>query len=114
VTEILAIQMAALLLALVSIGAADSLYYGGRIAQRLHSLWVSLSIAAMCVPVLSWVAAIFLGPGAPGQSLVGVLAAALFVSLYRNLRALPAIRRLGHRMPPPSPPVEKARPPASG
>ncbi len=111
-TEILATEMAALLIALVSIGAADSLYYGGRITQRLHSIWVSLSIAAMCLPVLSWVAVIFVGPGVLGQSLVGVFVAALFVALYRNLRALPAIRKLGYRTPPP--PVEKVQPPASG
>jgi hypothetical protein len=105
-TGILAVEMAALLLALVSIGAADSLYRRGRIGQRLHSLWVSLSVAAMCLPVLTWVAAIFVGSGAPARELVSGFEAALFVGLYRNLRILPAIR-----MPPP---VERARPPASG
>jgi hypothetical protein len=112
-TKILAIEMAALLIALISIGAADFVYHGGRITQRLHSLWVSSSIAAMCMPVVAWVAAIFVGPGALAHSLAGIVVVALFVGLYRNLSNLPAIRRLGHGAPPP-PPVEQTQPPASG
>ena len=104
--EVLTVEMAALLLALVSIGVADLLYYRRRIAQRLHSLWVSLSIAAMCLPAVTWVAAIFVGPGAPARGIVAGFVVALVVGLYRNLRIIPAVR-----MPPP---VEGARPPASG
>jgi hypothetical protein len=112
--KILAVEMVALMLALVSISLADAVYHSGRVTRRLHSVWVSLSIAIMCVPVLSWVAVILLGPGLTGQTLVGVFTAALFVALYRNLLALPAIRKLGYRMPPSPPPLEKAQPPTSG
>jgi hypothetical protein len=113
-TEILAIEMAALILALVSLGAADSLYYGGRITRRFHSLWVSVSLSAMCLPVLGWVATVFLGPGAPAAGLVGIVLSVLFFALYSNLQNQPATRRPGHPTPAPAPPVEKARPPANG
>ena len=113
-TEILAVEMAALLLALLSIGAADLLYYGGRITRRLHSLWVSFSLSAMCLPVLGWVATVFVGPGIPARGLVGMISAALFFALYRNLRNQPAIRKLGHPMASPSAPAEKVQPPANG
>jgi hypothetical protein len=113
-TEILAVEMAALLLALLSIGAADALYYGGRISRRLHSLWVSFSLSAMCLPVLGWVATVFVGPGIVAQGLVGIISAALFFALYRNLRNQPATRKLGHPMAPPSPPAENVQPPANG
>jgi hypothetical protein len=113
-TEILAVEMAALLLALLSIGAADALYYGGRISRRLHSLWVSFSLSAMCLPVLGWVATVFVGPGIVAQGPVGIISAALFFALYRNLRNQPAIRKLGHPMAPPSPPAENVQPPANG
>jgi hypothetical protein len=106
--EILAVEMAALLLALLSIGAADFVYHSGRIAQPFHSLWVSLSIAAMSLPILGWLAGIFVGPGAPAWGLVGALEAALFTGLYRNLNNLPAVRKLGHGLPPPA---EQPHPP---
>jgi hypothetical protein len=110
--------MAALVLAFVSIAAADSVYHAGRTTQRCHSLWVALSIAAMCLPILGWMTGVFLGPGAPAWSLVGAVEAALFAGLYRNLRNLPAVRKLGHGLPPPGekagPPAEKVGPPAGG
>lgn len=108
--QILALEMAALLLAVLSIGAADFLYLSGRIAQPLHSLWVSMSIGAMCLPILNWMAGIFVGPGAAAWGLVGVIETALFIALYRNLRHLPAHRKLG----PGLPPVEQSQPPAAG
>jgi hypothetical protein len=48
------------------------------------------------------------------QGLVGIISAALFFALYRNLRNQPAIRKLGHPMAPPSPPAENVQPPANG
>jgi hypothetical protein len=111
-TGILAGQMAALLLTLVSIGAADAVWRRARISRRFHSLWVSLSMAAMGLPVLIWIAAIFVGPGALGRSLVGIVAAVVFVALYRNMQAQPAPRPLGASVPPPAPPAAKAHPPA--
>jgi hypothetical protein len=92
--EVLAIEMAALLLAVLSIGAADFVYHSGRIAQSLHCLWVASSIAAMCLPILAWVASIFVGPGALAWTLVGAIEGVLFISLYRNLSNLPALRKL--------------------
>jgi hypothetical protein len=110
--EILAVEMGALLLALLSIGAADFVYHSGRLAQPLHSLWVSSSIAAMCLPILTWLAGVFVGPGTAAWCLVGALEAALFFGLYRNLGNLPAVRKLGHSLPPP--PVEQPQPPTGG
>lgn len=109
-TGILAGQMAALLLTLVSIAAADALCRRARISRRVHSLWVSLSMAAMGLPVLIWLAAIFVGPGRLEQALVGTVAAVVFAALYRNLQAQPVAPRLGAR--PPAPPAAKAQPPA--
>ena len=108
--EILAIQMAALLVAMLSIGAADFVYHGGRIAQPSHSLWVASSIVAMCLPILIWMAGIFVGPGTAAWGLVGAIEAALFVGLYRNLRNLPAVGKLGQGLPPPA---EQSHPPAT-
>jgi hypothetical protein len=110
--EILPVQMAALLFGMISAGAADSAYHRGRITQRVHSLWLSLTIPAVCLPILSWAAAIFIGPGPVGRGLVVVAEAALFLWLYANLRKLPAARKLGHGLPPPPP--KPSRPPANG
>lgn len=108
--EILGVEMAALLLAVLSIGAADLVYHSGRISQLLHSLWVSISIVAMCLPILGWMAGIFVGPGTAAWGLVGVIETALFIALYRNLRNLPAHRKLGPGLPRPA---ERSRPPAA-
>jgi uncharacterized membrane protein len=109
--EILGVEMAALLLAMLSIAAADFIYHSGRIAQPLHSFWVSVSIVAMCLPILRWMAGILVGPGVAAWVFVGAVEAALFIALYRNLSNLPASRRLGHGLPPPA---EQSRPPAAG
>lgn len=106
--QILPLEMVALLLGMVSAGAADCAYHRGRIPRQLHLLWLSLTIPAMCLPVVNWVAAIFVGPGAAAYALAAALEAALFLWLYANLRKLPAARRLGHGQPLPSP----AQPPA--
>lgn len=109
--EILAAQMMALVLAVVSIAAADSTAHSARIGHRLHALWVSFSIAAMCLPIVLWAATVFVGDGTLRCSVAGLFEAALFLCLYRNLRSLPPARKLGYRLPPP-PPVERAAPPA--
>ena len=109
--ENLAIEMAALLLAVLSIGAADFVYHSGRISQPLHSLWVSSSIGAMCLPIVVWLAGIFVGPGAIAWGMVGAFEAALFIGLYRNLNNLPGERKLGHGLPPSA---EQPQPPAAG
>lgn len=108
-TGILAGQMAALLLTLVSIGIADALWRPARISQRVHSLWVSLSMAIMAVPVMIWLAVIFVGPGTLAYGLVGIVVGVLFAALYRNLQAQPAAPQFGASGPPPA---TKAQPPA--
>ena len=106
--EILAVEMAALVLAVLSVAAADFVHHSGRIAQPLHSLWVSLSIVAMCLPILRWMAGVFVGPGVAAWGLVGAIETALFVALYRNLSNLPPVRKLGHSLPAPA---EQRHPP---
>jgi hypothetical protein len=108
--EILAVEMGALLLALLSIGAADFVYHSGRIAQPFHTLWVALSIAAMCLPILKWIAGVFVGPGVMAWGTVAVIESAFFVGLYRNLSTRPESRKLGHSLPP----AQKSQPPAAG
>jgi hypothetical protein len=112
--DILPLQIGALLLGMASISIADIVYHNASITQRLHSLWVSGSISAMCLPILGWTVTIFFGPGVLARGLVGGLEAALFVSLYRNLRNLPTMRKLGHGLPPPSPPAVRTPPPTDG
>jgi hypothetical protein len=109
--EILALEMAALLLASLSIGAADFVYHNGRISQSFHSLWVASSIVAMCLPILAWLAGVFIGPGTTAWGVVGALEAVLFISLYQNLNNLPAGRKLGHGLPPAA---EQPQPPPAG
>jgi hypothetical protein len=110
-TQILGIEMAALVIAAVGNSLADSLYFGGRLSPVAHALWVSLSTAGTCVPLLAWVVPIFVGPGAPATALVAVFGLALLGLLYRQLRTVPIVRRAGFR---PHPAVEEAPPPASG
>lgn len=101
--DILPIEVAALLLGIVSIGSADFLYHSGSIGHWLHSLWVSVSIAAICAPILIWTVDVFVGPGKTARAVAGLLAGAVFLWLYRNLRNLPAARKLGHGLPLPPP-----------
>jgi hypothetical protein len=111
-TGILAGQLAALLLTLLSIGAADAAWRRARISQRVHSLWVSLSMAAMGVPVMIWLAVIFVGAGTLAYGLVGIVGGVLFAALYRSFQAQPAARPFGASISPPAPPAAKAQPPA--
>jgi hypothetical protein len=108
--EVLAVEMAALLLALLSIGAADFVYHSGWIAQSFHTLWVASSIATMCLPILKWVAGVFVGPGVMAWGAVAVIETAFFVSLYRNLSSQRESDKLGHSLPP----AQDSRPPAAG
>ncbi len=108
--EILAVEMSALLLALLSVGAADFFYHSDRIGQAFHSLWVALSITAMSLPILRWLAGVLVGPGLFAWSLVGIIEAGLFFGLFRGLAKLPASRRFDHGLPPPA---KQPQPPAS-
>jgi hypothetical protein len=110
-TQILGIEMVALVIAACGNSLADSLYFGGRLSPVAHALWVSLSTAAMCVPLLAWVVPIFVGPGTPATALVAVFALAVFGFLYRQLRTIPIVRKAGFR---PHSAATEAPPPASG
>jgi hypothetical protein len=110
--QILAIEIAALLFAAIANGIADSLYFGGRLAPRVHALWVSLSTAGMGTPLLTWVVQIYVGPGALATGLVAALVSVMFIMLYRQLRITPATRGAGRHPAPAA--AEKAQPPASG
>ena len=91
--EILSWQVVAAISGMMSIGAADWLYHRGRIRQRLHSLWVSASSAAIYLPVLIWITSVFLGVGLISHVLVGALAGTMFLWIYRNLRKGPSCKR---------------------
>ena len=108
--DILPTEIVTLLIGMVSIGAADLVYHNGTINQRLHSLWVSVSITVICLPIFDWAAIVFMGTGGLTHSLVGIFEAVIFLWLYRNLRKLPTVRKLGHGLPP-SPPAEEPNPP---
>src|SRR5229473_4699160 len=92
--EILTIQVIAAILGTGSIGAADWLYHRGRIRQLLHSLWVSSSSTATCLPIVTWTANVFLGVGVVSWMLVGALGVMMFFWLYRNLLKVPPVQRL--------------------
>lgn len=108
--DILPTEIVTLLIGMVSIGAADLIYHNGIMNQRLHSLWVSVSITAMCLPILDWATTVFVGAGRLGHGLTGIIEVVMFLCLYRNLRKLPAVRKLGHGLPP-SPPAAEPNPP---
>ena len=92
--EILSWQVVAAISGMVSIAAADWMYQRGRIGQRLHSLWVSSSSAAICLPVLIWTTTVFLGTGILSHVLVGTLAAIMFLWVYRNLQKVPSVQNV--------------------
>jgi hypothetical protein len=93
-------------------GGADFAYLNGWIRNTARSLWISLSIAAMFLPILVWLAGIFVGPGVIAWSAVAALEAALFIGLYRSLSNLVASRTFGHGLPPPTRTAAAARRPA--
>jgi hypothetical protein len=91
--EILALQVITAISGTISIGAADWLYYRGRLRQRLHSLWVAASSAAICLPLLTWITTVFLGAGMVSWLLVGVLEAMMFVWIYRNVLKVAPVQK---------------------
>jgi hypothetical protein len=92
--EILILQVITAILGTVSIGAADWLYYRGRIRRRVHSLWVSASSTAICLPILTWVSVVFLGYGVMSQVLVGTLGTTMFFWTYRKLQKGDAVQQV--------------------
>lgn len=83
--EIFIIQFIAAALGAISTALADWLYNRRRINLRLHTFWVSFSVAAIYLPVLSWISSIFLGPGLMGKLIAGMILGTIFFSVYRNL-----------------------------
>src|SRR5215471_15285939 len=83
--EIFIIQFFAAAMGAISTALADRLYDRRRIGPRLHTFWVSVSIAAIYLPVLSWISNIFLGPGLLETVVVAIVLVAIFYCVYRNL-----------------------------
>jgi hypothetical protein len=110
--EILTIQVLAALLGMSSIAIADWLYNRGRLYQRLHSLWVSVSSTTICLPVLSWTFTMFLGDGIVIWVMVISVLSLMFFWQYHNLLKIPPVQRIrqgpfpmtssGGSVPPPS------------
>jgi hypothetical protein len=92
--EILALQVIIAILGTISIGTADWLHHRGRIRQRLHSLWVASSSAAICLPVFSCTTIVFLGVGMVSWVLVGTLEAMMFLWIYRNVLKVHPVQKL--------------------
>lgn len=109
--EIFLIQLLAASLGALSTASADWSYNGARIGARLHALWVSASIAAICLPVIAWTASVFLGPGLLGQMVAVILVGAIFLWVYHNLPNSRPVRKLGPGAP--WRPSSGAVPPAS-
>jgi hypothetical protein len=83
--EVFVIQLLAAALGAVSIAVADRSQNRGRISLRLHTSWVSASIAAIYLPVLWWTADIFLGPGPVSELVALTVVGTIFVCVYQNL-----------------------------
>ncbi len=110
--EVFAIQLLAAALGAVSTAAADWLYQRALIGRRLHSLWVAVSIAVICLPVFAWTSNIFLGPGLLAQLAAGTLVVLIFLWVYGNLPKPPSVQHW-RRGAPPRQPSGGAVPPAS-
>jgi len=92
--EILTLQVIAATLGTLSIGAADWLYHRERIRRPLHSLWVSSSSTAICLPLLTWTINIFLGVGVISWVLVSTFGAVMFLWMYSNLLKIPTVQKV--------------------
>jgi hypothetical protein len=110
--EIFLLQFLAAALGAASTAVADWLYRSARIGQRVHSFWVSLSIAVICVPVLVWTCNVFLGSGLLRNVVIAISVGAIFFWVNRNLRKLPPLQNLEPHHPAPHP-SNGAVPPAS-
>ncbi len=97
--EIFLIQLLAAGLGALSTAWADWAFNRARIGGRLHAFWVSISIAVICVPVVSWTAIVFLGSGLLGPSVAGTLVGAIFLWVFRNLPKSREVRKFEPRLP---------------
>lgn len=97
--EIFLIQLLAAGLGALSTAWADWSYNGARIGRRLHALWVAISIAVICLPVVTRTSVVFLGSGLLGQLVAGTIVVAVFLWVYRNLPNSRQVRKFGPGLP---------------
>lgn len=109
--EIFVIQLLAVALGAASIAMADWMYHSGNIRRRLHSFWLSASMAGICLPVLIWTSSVFLGFELLGQLVTAILVGTIFFCVYRDLQKLPSVQNLDGPLP--QNPSNDAVPPAS-
>jgi hypothetical protein len=109
--QIFIIQLLAAALGAASIAMADWMYHNGGIRQRLHSFWVSASIAGICLPILIWTSSVFLGFELFGPLVTVILVGTIFFCIYRDLQKLPSAQNLDGPLP--QHPSNGAVPPAS-
>jgi hypothetical protein len=100
--EVFLLQFTAAGLGAASTALADYCYRGARIGQRVHTLWVSTSIAVICLPVVVWACDVFLGLGVVGMTVAGAAIGVVFYRVYQNLRKEPPLQRLGMAGPSPA------------
>ena len=97
--EIFLIQLLAAGLGALSTAWADWSFNAARIGRRLHTFWVSTSIAVICLPVVSWTAMVFLGSGLLGSLVAGALVGAIFLSVCRNMPQSRQVHNFGPGLP---------------
>ena len=93
--EVFMIQLLAAALGAVSTAVADRLHNRGRFSLRLHTFWVSASIAAIYLPVLWWTASVFLGPGPVSDVVALTVVGTIFLCVFRNLSKPRLLRNPG-------------------
>lgn len=110
--EAFLLQLLAAALGALSSAMADWTHRRGRISLRLHSLWVSASIALIYLPILGWVTNIFLGPGLTGELVTAAAMGAIFFCCYQKLPR-PRLTRGPQRHSSPPHPSDGAVPPVA-
>jgi hypothetical protein len=91
--KVLTIQVLTAVLGMTSIAIADWFYHKGRVRQRLHSLWVSISSTTICFPIFSWTFIVLIGNGIISWTLIGAVLSLLFFWQYHELLKIPPAQR---------------------
>jgi hypothetical protein len=94
--EILTAQVIAAIFGMSSNTTAEWLYHRSKIGRSSHSLWVSVSNTAICLPIITWIAIMFLGNGLVSWTLVTAILSLMFFWQYHNLLKIPPTRRARH------------------
>ena len=92
--EIFLVQFLVAALGAASTALADRSYRNARIGRPMHSLWVSGSIAVICLPVSVWICFVFFGFGLLGLAVAGIFLGTVFCWVHRNLRQQPPLPQL--------------------